>query len=544
MWDLDGVLDSVKTAVSSSSTDAPLRVFSLGIGESASTAMVDGLARVGRGIAQYVSDGESFTGKSARLLRAARSPPILNARLDFGAAAQAAAAATATSARCARGGDDDNDDFELVEPVKAAGDEVLDKVQSLNLFDEAVDPLEVEKQHASPVEPVALPPPAPVQLAPSTLQSLYSGSRLHAYGIVTPASLLLDKVVLRGELATGQQLKLDVPLVKVRPSASPNSPPLLHALAARKLIQELEDGSHVIAPPGTEGDLAARTLKAAVVRLGKRYSLATTHTSFVAVDEDDAKRGKVPKAIVHVVEGGGMARFGGGGPGGGFGGAMPLMAMAAPAPASGGAPAGGLLRSRAAPLATFSAPPAPAAAMAYGSPVPPPPSAPSSRRRSLFSTTAAAQSSQDLDTAAFAPPAPSSPLAAPSLPSTGASPDHAAAASADEVAPHPGPTANIVAAADRLEHLARSQAFDGSFGSSALAALPEPPTFDALPEQVRARASESVKVTLAVLGFFERGLAGEEKEAWEGMAEKARAWIAGELGESEEEVQRWVEALR
>ncbi|GAA5851863.1 hypothetical protein JCM9279_001914 [Rhodotorula babjevae] len=538
VWDLDGVLDSVKTAVSSSSADAPLRVFSLGIGESASTAMVDGLARVGRGIAQYVSDGESFTGKAARLVRAARSPPILNARLDFGVAARAAADAAASPS--APGDGDGDDGFELVEPVKEVVDSVAGEIKSISLFDETVDPLKRDEQTVPPIEPVALPRPAPIQLAPSTLHSLYSGSRLHAYGIVTPASLLGDKVTLRGELATGEQLELDVPLVKMRTSPSADSPSLLHALAARKLIQDLEDGSHVVTSPGTEGDLAARSLKAAVVRLGKQYSLASTHTSFVAVDEADAKRGKVPRAVVHIVEGGGMARFGGGGAGGGFGGAMPLMAMAAPAPAPGGPPPRGLLRSRAAPLATtFAAPPAAAAATMFAAPVPPPPSAPAPRRRTLFRS-AAADPPHGHDTSIAPSMAASSSVEPPLTPSFGGESGPSAASSADQNSAPPV----AVTPADRLEKLARAQAFDGSFGHAALAALPDVPSFEALPEQVRARACEGVRATLAVLAFFERGVAGEEEEAWAGMAEKARTWVADELGASDEEVQGWVEALK
>ncbi|GAA5889554.1 hypothetical protein JCM8208_001058 [Rhodotorula glutinis] len=536
VWDLDGVLESVKTAVSASSTDAPLRVFSLGIGKSASTAMVDGLARVGHGIVQYVSDGESFTGKAARLLRAAGSPPILNARLDFGVAAQAAADHAAPQS-ASSGGDDEG--FEIVEPSEEAVDPLADKVQSLNLFDDTVDPLKFDEQTAPPAEPVVLPPPAPVQLAPSTLHSLYSGSRLHAYGIVAPASLLLDKVTLLGELATGQQLELAIPLVKVRTAPSATSPPILHALAGRKLIQELEDGSHVVTPPGTEGDLAARTLKAAVVRLGKQYSLASTHTSFVAVDEADAKRGKVPKAVVRIIEGGGMARFGGGG--GGFGGAMPLMAMAAPAPVPAGPPGRALLRSRAAPLATFAAAPAPALAMTFAAPAPPPPSAPAPRRRSLFGTSTTSTSPHGLDSAAASPSTTSSSITT----SSASMIDHPpldAASSSDQSVPGPTTSSSAVTPADRLEQLARAQAFDGSFSPSAISALPESTRFDALPEEVRAR--EGVRATLAVLAYLERGVAGEEREAWEGMAEKARAWVSDELGVSEEEVARLVEALK
>ncbi|KAF8905712.1 von Willebrand factor type A domain-containing protein [Mucidula mucida] len=67
-WDLNGVLDQVTRAVDA----APLktRVFCLGIGNSASTAMCEGIARVGNGACMMVGEQEStMTGKIARLVR-------------------------------------------------------------------------------------------------------------------------------------------------------------------------------------------------------------------------------------------------------------------------------------------------------------------------------------------------------------------------------------------------------------------------------------------------------------------------------------------
>lgn len=56
--------------------------------------------------------------------------------------------------------------------------------------------------------------------------------------------------------------------------------PALHALAARKLIQQLEDGQHAASPTAD-----ARTVRAHIVRLGTTYQISSTHTSFVAVEE-------------------------------------------------------------------------------------------------------------------------------------------------------------------------------------------------------------------------------------------------------------------
>ncbi|BGP39079.1 hypothetical protein JCM10449v2_003017 [Rhodotorula kratochvilovae] len=541
-WDLDGVVDSVKSAVSASSSAAPLRVFSLGIGNSASTAMCDALARVGHGIAQYVSDGESFTGKTARLLKAARTPQILNARLDFGVDESV----TPSKEKSAE------DDFELVEPPKH-GDEgaaIAEKVKSLSLFDEAVDPLAApDKQGAPAPEPAKLPPPSPIQLAPHKIQNLYPGSRLHAYGIVTPASLLGEKATLRGELATGEQLALDVPIVAahvgVTSTSNPGAaPPLLHALAARKLIQELEDGSHVLKPPSTDGDLAARTLKAAVVRLGKQYSLASRHTSFVAVDEADLAAGKVRKPVARVVDTVNEGMYGGA-PGGGGGGAMrrcmamPLMAPVgppAPLPVSTG---------RQAPRAAFlacAAPPPPPPLAQMCAPVPAAAAHGGVRHRAAQFAPDAADTAQPKGgfgvalKSAFGGSSFAKKKAAPTAVEEAAAP--APAAEAKPAAP-PTPT-------DTLELLARAQSFAGSFAPAALAALPGAPRVKELVTRLlgayKGARAEEVATTLAVLAYLEREMEGE-RDAWEAMGEKARSWVAGELGIGEGEVEKLVEGF-
>jgi uncharacterized protein with von Willebrand factor type A (vWA) domain len=48
-WDLDGVLSEVTSAVVAAPKNAHLRVSVLGIGKSVSTAMCEGMARVGNG---------------------------------------------------------------------------------------------------------------------------------------------------------------------------------------------------------------------------------------------------------------------------------------------------------------------------------------------------------------------------------------------------------------------------------------------------------------------------------------------------------------
>jgi hypothetical protein len=128
-WDLDGVLSEVKSAVAGAPKGAYLRVSVLGIGNSASTAMCEGMARVGNGTCMMVGEEETtFTGKIARMLKAAKTPPISNISVDWGR--------PATKEQSKGKGKepappDYDDDFEMVEPVNK-------KKKPLNIFDESV----------------------------------------------------------------------------------------------------------------------------------------------------------------------------------------------------------------------------------------------------------------------------------------------------------------------------------------------------------------------------------------------------------------------
>ncbi len=80
----------------------------------------------------------------------------------------------------------------------------------------------------------------------------------------------------------------------VRLSNLPNdasfAPPAIHALAARKIIQDFEDGHYndILKASHPEADLR-RVVRAHIVRLGTTYCIGSSQTSFVAVDEQSFK---------------------------------------------------------------------------------------------------------------------------------------------------------------------------------------------------------------------------------------------------------------
>lgn len=93
-------------------------------------------------------------------------------------------------------------------------------------------------------------------------------------------------VTLTGMTEDGSEISLPISVTLSNLPNAPEAPPAIHALAARTIIQDLEDGQHDIAIE--DPDLLARTVKASIVRLGKTFSLSSSETSFVAVDDSES----------------------------------------------------------------------------------------------------------------------------------------------------------------------------------------------------------------------------------------------------------------
>ncbi|KAJ7088545.1 von Willebrand factor type A domain-containing protein, partial [Mycena crocata] len=273
-WDLDGVLAEVKDAVKAAPKKAFVRVSVLGIGNSASTAMCEGIARLGNGTCQMVGEEEtSFTGKIARMLKAARTPPISNISVDWGS--------RSTKEKEKQVASQPDDGFELVEKIQ-------EKKKTLNIFDDSEDStMDIDNAPPPPPPQVVLPPPPVIQQAPYVVRNLFPNIRLNIYAILQ-GKAVPKTVTIRGSTADGAEIELPISVTLSHLQNAPGAPPAIHALSARKLIQDLEDGQHALAktlanPDDT--DLLARTVKASIIRFGKTYSISSSHTSFVAVDE-------------------------------------------------------------------------------------------------------------------------------------------------------------------------------------------------------------------------------------------------------------------
>ncbi|EJD48276.1 hypothetical protein AURDEDRAFT_113100 [Auricularia subglabra TFB-10046 SS5] len=266
-WDVRAVFKVVADGVADS--DKALRVFVLGVGNMVSTEMCDGIARAGRGVVTYVREQEKPDAKLVGLLKAARSAVVQDITVDWGVPLEP------------------DQDFEMVDANDAGplspNLPVVAPTEPVSLFSETIPPASNPALGPEDVK-VVLPPPPALQQAPTHLDDLpplYPGFRCSIFALIRlpPDAPLPTKVTVKGRMQ-GVPVSLDVPVVPAPPvTLNSDRVPFIHVLAARALIQSLEDDSLKITAPLNP------VMKAKIVRLGTRYGIASSHTSFVAIDE-------------------------------------------------------------------------------------------------------------------------------------------------------------------------------------------------------------------------------------------------------------------
>ncbi|RDW91534.1 hypothetical protein BP5796_02699 [Coleophoma crateriformis] len=283
-----------------------IRVFPLGIGNRVSHALIEGVARAGNGFSQSVQDGERLDGKVVKMLRGALSPHVDNYTLEVNYEA--------------------DDEFELVDRVtdglrilmpqespsngsdKLAGNMELDpEQQSISLFDENANPEGADLQEIENNLP-NIPIPTLLQ-APHKIPSLFSFSRTVVYLLMSPTSIQKNpvSVTLRATSPHGP-LEITIPIEKLLISGE-----TIHQLAARKAVQDLEEGRGWLYNAKVVGNLPTGDSNSSelirdrypgrfseivvkeAVRLGETFQIAGKWTSFVAVGENQG----VNQAIVN-----------------------------------------------------------------------------------------------------------------------------------------------------------------------------------------------------------------------------------------------------
>ncbi|KAG8808602.1 hypothetical protein FRC17_003876 [Serendipita sp. 399] len=276
-WDMDGITNIVSQCCENAKTHGSLlRTFTLGVGKHVSTAMCEGIARAGKGTAVFVAEGEKPDAKLMSLLKAARGGVVEDLAVDWGDFKDSM---------------DKEEDFKMI-PTSGSVDSnsppspLPQSQPSLNLFDERhVDtPAEVGAQKAITL----LDPPPKIQQAPKSNKlpiPLYPGFRCSIFAIVKRGpnpGLHSANIRITGKVM-GRDVELQIPVLPISVYSGVveekvEGGRLLHSLAAKALIQAFED-----LPNAPEN-------RAQIERLGKRYSLASSATSFVAIDDETKER--------------------------------------------------------------------------------------------------------------------------------------------------------------------------------------------------------------------------------------------------------------
>ncbi|KAE9385649.1 hypothetical protein BT96DRAFT_572419 [Gymnopus androsaceus JB14] len=323
-WDVSTCVEHTRSALATlpqpGNASSFMRVFTVGIGNGASSDTCEAIARAGGGMAVYVKEGEALVGKCARLVRAARTPKV-KVEVDWGVRTQSDGDAIL----------EEEEDFVVIEnlqkastssitattPVKATSTSTI----SASLFndndddDMIVDSLRRQLHSTGPpLRPnPSLPLPSLIQQAPLVVPSIFPGTRSQIYAILRiPAEMTNNipvAIKLKGTVTTtGDLVELVVPVSSMpqRPcisqpvsfsgGESSSSFGFIHTLAAKALIRDREEGKHAFPPSisasfeggsttdSLQAELKAIYLEKDIVRLGMQYGLASKHTSFIGVD--------------------------------------------------------------------------------------------------------------------------------------------------------------------------------------------------------------------------------------------------------------------
>ncbi|OAA55113.1 von Willebrand domain containing protein [Cordyceps fumosorosea ARSEF 2679] len=281
-WDEQATFDAVNQAVEEAK--GAIRLFALGVGADVSHSLIEGVARAGRGFTQSVGENENMSKKVVRMLKGALTPHVNDYSLEI---------------KYEKGEDDDDDEFELVEKVNECT--IVDSVEEpakkpISLHDTSVKNEDLEMPDAKEKElPLpTLPTPTYLQ-APYTIPPLFPFTRTTVYVLLSEARAnhTPKSVVLRGTAPQGP-LTLEIPIVAVDAKGT-----TVHQLAARKAVQDLEEGRGWVRDAKLkEGGKPLREVyamrmtdvaKEAAVKLGVEYQVAGKWCSFVAVKKVTGK---------------------------------------------------------------------------------------------------------------------------------------------------------------------------------------------------------------------------------------------------------------
>jgi len=240
-WNTDQTIDFVRAT--RTDTNEKVRFFALGIGDSVSHRLVQGIGRQGGGFAEVVAKDTTggWESRVIRMLTGALTPSRWQCEISLGTGS-----GTSSPLRCAY--------------AKSVSGETTDTIQR----------------------------PACVQ-APYRIPTFHAFTQNSIYFFLdTQAAPLADSITVQAEASTGQKVTVEIQLDRIE---APAGIPIIHVLAAKALMNDLEIGQSWLHSRTYEAyrknNTAAfeKAVQQEAESIGKRWSITGKWTSFVAVDK-------------------------------------------------------------------------------------------------------------------------------------------------------------------------------------------------------------------------------------------------------------------
>ena len=301
IWGEDAVFSYINEQIHDKKTDA--RVFTLGIGTDVSHTLVEGVARAGNGFAQFVTQNEDTDQKVIRMLKGALYPHTTDYELEVNYRDDGEAMS-------------DDEDFEIVEKVNdclsisdntSASTAAESAKPRASFFDPDADmdkPIKTDNTDRYAHLP-AIEAPKLLQ-APCSLPPLFPFNRTTLYLLLGPdtAQKNVASVTLQATAPLGP-LELVIPV-----SSAEGVGTTVHQLAARKAVQDLEEGRGWLQAAKVDGKAVRvkyesrfdEIVEREAVRLGEKFQVAGKWCSFVAVEEHGEDQQATKKELGNVLK--------------------------------------------------------------------------------------------------------------------------------------------------------------------------------------------------------------------------------------------------
>lgn len=272
-----------------------VRVFSLGVGNDASTSLIEGVARAGCGMSQAVGNQENMDKKIVRMLRASLTPHIHDYSLEIKYepatdddfvlvdrmqdVLHLAPGTSATVAPAMKHGEPTMHEESAKKPISLYDTSIIDDVATV----EATS-AESRFDHLPVIST-----PTYIQ-APSEVPPLFPFNRTTVYILLSDKACVRMpiSVILRGTSLHGP-LELEIPVTHLHEKST-----TIHQLAARKAVEDLEGGRGWLSKARTDDKKLLNEvfdshysdmIEREAIRLGVKYQVGGKWCSFVAVEE-------------------------------------------------------------------------------------------------------------------------------------------------------------------------------------------------------------------------------------------------------------------